>query len=183
MQEIRTAAVILPPGNFFDRLFASVISAWGREHGIELHRSKVNAPAVANADLVLADISGRHPAVMYLAGYAAGIGKMVVTAAQFEDDLGLIPSARSFVYAGNAEVLRDELSKLISAAPRAESAAKEEFSRIFGDLLVKHHHEHRGEIERENEQTFVLLNQDMDLLLVQELSKRARDLGLRIKLM
>jgi chorismate synthase len=61
--------------------------------------------------------------------------------------------------------------------------ARRLFESKFGEILAAHHHQHRGSIELENETTFVLLNQDMDLALVQDLSRRARELGLRLKLM
>jgi chorismate synthase len=72
------------------------------------------------------------------------------------------------------------------ASARSNGAAPDPrrlFKSKFGDILSAHHHQHRGEIQMENETTFVLLNQDMDLALVQDLSRRAREIGFRLKLM
>jgi hypothetical protein len=128
---------------------------------------------------------------MYGAGYAHGVGKRVLFLTSHGEDFPFDKDRHPIIiYAGNLDFLRNELSKYLhtgktaSAPPEsASSNGREKFAQIFGDILKQHHHEHRGEIEMENAKTFVLLNQDMDLALVQDLSRKARELGFRIKLM
>lgn len=201
MQGIDSIAVLLPAGRFFDRLFAEAIEPACAEAGIPLTRpdpefssgSRLGRACaeIERAGLVLADISGRNPNILYLAGYAHGIGKQVVFLSSHAEDLPFDPARHQIiVHHGSSELLRDELRRLLQegAAPDEASAsggevAREKFEAIFGEIMKEHGAVHAGRIEMENESTFLLLNQDLDLPVVQHLARRARELGLRIKLL
>ena len=193
MEPIRKIAAALPPGKYFDLLFQKALHPWSEALGAELVQVNLGAEnlgalcnALEQADLVVVDLSGRHARVLYAAGYAHGIGKKVLFISQFADDFPFaLSNQRVVTYSGSAEFLLAELQSLNPGekpAPAAEGA-REKFLGLFGEILREHRHEHRGPIEMENPGTFVLLDQDMDLPLVQALSRKARELGVRLKLM
>jgi hypothetical protein len=195
MQEIKNIAAALPSGKFFDELYEKTLLPWSENLGAKLKRvpaKAVSAGAVGsvleNADLVLADVSGRNASGLFAAGYALGIGKRVIFLAQIEDDFPFAGGTQTLIsYSGNPEILRTELDQHLKHQAPSPSGRRteprEKFQSLFGEILRAHNHEHRGGIEMENPQTFVLLDQDMDLALVQDLSRRARELGVRLKLM
>jgi hypothetical protein len=124
---------------------------------------------------------------MFLAGYAQGIGREIVFITQSGEDF---PFDRAryvpVIYGSDPAFLKSELLAHFRGGRKSEAKggdAREQFLATFGDLLGKHQHEHRGEIYLENPTTYVLVNQDMDLPLVQDLARRGRELGIRIKLM
>ena len=190
-------AAILPIGKLFDQIFARAIAPAAKEAGSKISRigAEFSSPGALGqicqsleaADLVLADITARNPHVMFLAGYALGIGRDVRYLVQHGEDFPF-HKASPIVYASNLDFLKSELQKLLaggesSAAEGHGGDAREQFLATFGDLLKKHQHEHRGEIYLENPTTFVLVGQDMDLALVQDLARRGREIGIRLKLM
>lgn len=195
MQENQKIIAVLPEGRFFDRVYSEVIAGWAAGQGTASVRVRGDNANVGNlcgeiekAGLVLADLSGRNPSGAYAAGYAQGIGRRVIFLAQVETDFPFaVGSQRLIVYSGNLDFLRAELDRIEGggSSPAAASAtgARARFDELFGEILRAHAHQHKGEIEMENAQTFVLLNQEMDLALVQDLSRRARELGVRLKLM
>ena len=91
------------------------------------------------------------------------------------------------LYGSDTEFLGKELVSRLSGASPGDSGSSQDpraqFLRTFGDLLKKHGYEHRGEIVQEGPTTFILKDQDMELPLVQELARRGREMGIRIKLM
>lgn len=185
---------LLPSGKYFDRLLAEVLAPWAEARGAGLQRLDPSAASLASAcrllepaSLVIADLSGRNPGVMFLAGCAQGIGKRVIFAAQFQDDFPFDAPPDSFIiYSGHFPTLREALDSIDgrqSEGSQPARNARELFLEKFGEIMRKHGQEHRGGYEMEGASTFVLRDQDLDLPLVQELSRRARELGLRIKLM
>lgn len=192
--EAKRMVAVLPAGRYFDELHAAILAPWAQSRGAQMHRLDLSAgsigavaPALENTELVLADISGRNSRVMYLSGYAHGIGKRVVFISQFEEDFPFEPGQQKvLVYSGSAEFLRKELDALDSESDLKAGGgddARSRFLAVFGEIMRKHRKEHRGAFEMEGPGVFVLRDQDLDLALVQELSRRARELGLRIKLM
>jgi hypothetical protein len=77
---------------------------------------------------------------------------------------------------------------ILSGKPSSDSAVakdpvRERFDAIFGDLLHEHGYAHRGALRLEGESTFVLEEQEMELALVQDLARRAKTHGVRLKLL
>jgi hypothetical protein len=126
---------------------------------------------------------------MYAAGLAASGERKTLFLTQHQEDFPFDPKAHHLIaYAGDRQFLKSELVAWFSGANRApdlhsEDSPREKFISAFGDILRKHSYNHRGDLYLENPTTFVLVNQDMELPLVQELARRARELGLRLKLM
>jgi hypothetical protein len=191
---------LLPEGKYFQRVF-EVISAAARASGATVRLAPAEfsdegelgrvMAELENAELVVADVSARNPNVMYEAGMAHGIGKRVLFLAQHGEDFPFDRSKQpAIIYAGNLEFLREEIRRFLGGdsfqpaeAGKTVTDAREKFLGLFGEILKQHGHEHRGRVEMENDKTFLLLEQDMDLGLVQDLARKARELGLRIKLM
>ncbi len=203
-------AILTPSGKMFDKVYLAV-AACCRGSRAECQRVEAEfskQPALAHAQsqfnkagLIVADLTGKNPNVLYLIGYAHALNKNVILLAQQGEDL---PFDRrdhaTVIYAGNVAVLRTELRQLLrqgfdqpvngspSAAATKEletssTAAREEFLSLFGDILQAHEEQHRGNIYLEDEKTFVLVNQDLSLALVQALARRAKQLGVRLKLL
>jgi hypothetical protein len=193
-----TVVVLLPAGKLFEPVYGEAIMPVAAEAGREVVRLSIqfNEEAVRtrlidglkSAELVIADVTGRNPNVMYGVGVADAIEKKVLLLVQHLEDLPFEKQAREVIaYAGDRQFLKTELAGYFrgetkSAEPSANSA-RERFQEIFGEILTRHGYVHRGEIEMENPATFVLLNQEMELALVQDLARKARELGMRLKLM
>ncbi len=189
---------LLPVGKLFDRAFAEGIKPAAEQANIHcaVIEPLFSAPGhldticqeIEGADLIVADVTARNPNVMFLAGYAQGIGRDLLLITQHGEDFPFDPAKLPpIIYGGAPIFLKQEIlaflrNKTNAQAPHAGNA-REQFMQTFGDLLNKHQYEHRGEIHLENPTTFVLLNQDMDLPLVQDIARRGRELGIRIKLM
>jgi hypothetical protein len=191
-------AVILPTGKLFDRVFLEGIAPVAKEIKAECTRVEPEfssagrlgqiCQTLEKTDLIVADITARNANVMFLAGYAQGIGREVLFLTQSGEDF---PFDRlkypPIIYGNDLAFLKDEIAARLRGEAKNPSPvhndARQQFLATFGDLLKKHQHEHQGEIQLENPTTYVLLNQDMDLPLVQDLARRGRDLGIRIKLM
>lgn len=191
-------ATLLPAGKLFDRVYSEAIlpaaAAAGKEVvrlDLDFTRESAREAILRNlqsAELTIADLTGRNPHVMYLVGLAHALGAKLLLIAQHLEDFPFDPHAHSpIAYAGDCHFLQAELIARLKGESRpAETGASdacEKFLATFGDILTKHGYEHRGGIEMENPTTFVLLNQDMDLALVQDLARKARELGMRLKLM
>ena len=188
---------ILPVGKLFDRVYLEAIQPVMQQEGIECTRiePEFSAPgrlgalcqAVERAGLIIADVSARNPHVMFLAGYAQGIGREILLLAQQAEDFPFDRSKHDpIIYGSDPAFLKSELLTFLRGGAKSETKAgdaRDQFLATFGDLLQKHQHEHHGDIYLENPTTYVLVNQDMDLALVQDLARRGRELGLRIKLM
>lgn len=202
--QFKRLALVLPSGPFFERVFSEV-SSLGESLGAICTRapSEFSPPSqlgqscgeIEKADLAIIDISGRNPNTLYLAGFAHGIGKRVLFLSQHGEDLPFDRARHDFViYHANLDLLEKALDAFLrrgatgtqtSPEPRAatEVDAKARFQTIFGDIMAEFGAEHSGEVRLENDKTFVLIEQDLELALVQALARRARELGLRIKLL
>jgi nucleoside 2-deoxyribosyltransferase len=188
--------VLLPEGKLFDQLFAEAIllaipgaRRLAAEFSSEASLAAI-CEALGRADLVIADLTGKNPNVMYEVGIARGMGKPTLLIAQHIEDFPFDKEQHPVIaYATDRKFLRAELEAFVKGGGvhRKQSAEQDDaarrFKQVFGDILQAHGYEHRGEIQLENPTTFVLLNQDMDLALVQDLARKARELGLRLKLM
>ncbi len=192
--------VLLPEGQRFDQLFTEALAPAAAEAHWTLTRPSCEfsrpgrlgelGAALESASLVVAEVTGRNPNVMYLAGYCHGTGRKVLLLASWLEDFCFDKSRHPVIgYAGDHAFLKAELARFLAtgslsaAEPAPASSARERFLELFGDILAAHHYEHRGGVELENPTTFILLEQEMGLALVQDLARKARDLGLRLKLM
>ena len=190
-------AALLPMGTLFDRVYTEAIVPCSTELGMEAQRvqaefsdrhalSKVH-DQIRQAQQIIADITARNPNVLYQIGYAHAADKRVILIAQHGEDL---PFPRSnyptLIYAGNISELRRQLRETVQPTPPGvaflapsnghatapEENASDKFLSLFGDLLTEYGCQHRGGIHMENEKTFVLENQELELALVQALARR-----------
>jgi hypothetical protein len=200
-------AAVLPLGQLFDRVYLEAIVPCSTKLGQEAHR----VPAVfsdretllkvqselRDADWVIADLTARNPNVFYQVGYAHAAGKKVTLITQHGENMPLPESDHPvLIYAGNTAelltLLRENLRQPQSSFASEDSSnppvtlsevARDKFFSIFGDLLAEDGGAQCGKIYMENDKTFILENQELDLALVQALARRARELGLRLKLL
>lgn len=190
--------VLLPEGKLFDLVFSEGIVPALTENRRSFNRPSVefSAPGslgalchtIESADLIIADLTGQLPNIFYLTGYAQALGKKVWFLVPHLENFPFDSAKQSVIsYAGDRRFLKDELSAFLAGKtfglPAPADDAKTRFASIFGDILATHRYEHDGRIELENPTTFVLHDQDMGLALVQDLARRARELGFRLKLM
>lgn len=197
MEKSRIAAIV-PKGKLFDKVFAEGLVLAARDMGTEIERisTEFSAPGslasiwavIERASSVIADVTGRNPNVMFLAGRAIGAGKQVIFLSQHGEDFPIGDTDFApIIYASDLNYLRQEMAAYLSGTPRGnppkDESPRAQFMRIFGEIMQKHQQEHRGEIVMENAATFVLVSQELDLALVQDLARRGRELGIRIKLM
>lgn len=198
MQKFQRVAAILPSGKLFDRVFSEGIAPATKDLGpiefiritpnlsteIKLHQHFEN---IQSAAAVIADVTARNPHVMFLAGYARALTKQLTCITQHAEDFPFDQSERPpIIYGADLAFLRAELVAEYCGRPGVSPSTedpREMFLSIFGDLLKKHRYEHRGTIVLEPRNTYTLIEQDMDLPLVQEIARRARELGIRVKLM
>ena len=200
-------SALLPIGRLFDRVYSDAIVPCSAELGLEAQRveSEFSDRAallkvhqqIRQARVVIADLTAKNPNILYGIGYAHAAEKRVILIAQHGEDL---PFPRTdyptLIYGGNTsellKQLRENLPQAAASVPVGNSAnglgtapvaARERFFSLFGELLAEHGCTHGGGIRMENEKTFVLENQEMDLALVQALARRARELGIRLKLL
>ena len=156
---------------------------------------------ISTADYLIADVTGNNPAVLYYIGVAESLSKPVILVARHAETVAFQTSQAILTYADDPSLLRTQLiSRLSQGEMEASEAAvakslaapsvpisvtgdAAKFFEIFGDILQQHGYRHHGEIRCENEKTFLLIEQDMDLPLVEDLSRRARERGLRLKLL
>jgi hypothetical protein len=190
---------VLPEGKLFDLVYSEAIAPALSEVNASVIRASPDLKnevgqvalreAITRADLVIVDLTGTSPGAMYAAGLAGSADRKTLFVTQHLEDFPLDAKAFEVIpYAGDRQFLKSELIAWFSGAKRAAGAqsadsARERFVATFGDILRKHGYAHRGDLYLENATTFVLVNQDMELALVQELARRAREQGLRLKLM
>ena len=171
-------AVILPPGKRFDRTFEA-IAATEKDFGTQCVRVFTDLSLLAatlkefaDATMIIADLTGRNPDVMFLTGYALGLNKKVTFISKDPLDFPFDQSTDPIVYGLDFTSLADQLvfrhcgcNSLSNRDSKQDARTK--FLSIFGDLLQKHQHEHRGPILEDQPNIYTLINQDMDLPLVQ----------------
>ena len=195
MEKIRIA-VILPAGKLFDRTFEAIAATEQDLGPCEFIRISTNLSEpklkstftkLESAHSIIADLTARNPNVMFLTGYARALKKPITFITQHAEDFPFDQSTPPIIYGSDPNFLRTELLHLLSGQRSTPSQrgddARAKFLSIFGDLLQKHGHEHHGPILEDQPNVYILINQDMDLPLVQEISRRARELGIRVKLM
>ena len=195
MEKIRIA-VILPAGKLFDRTFDAIV-ATEQDLGpcefvrisTDLSESKLKSTfaKLESANSIIADLTARNPNVMFLTGYARALKKPITCITQRAEDFPFDQSTPPIIYGSDPNFLRTELLHQLSDQRSTPSQrgddARAKFLSLFGDLLQKHAHEHRGPILEDQPNVYTLINQDMDLPLVQDIARRARELNLRVKLM
>jgi hypothetical protein len=198
-------SALLPMGRLFDQVYVESIVPCSSELRMEAQRVQTEFSdhaalltiqgQIRRAHLIIADLTAKNPNVLYLIGYAHALAKRVILIAQHGEDLPFPQSDYpTLIYAGNTFELLKELRGSLqdpSATPRGVSSsngyattaatAREKFCSLFGDLLTEHGCEHPGGIHMENDKTIVIKNQEMDFALVAALSRRARELGIRLK--
>ena len=201
MSAVKSVAILIAGGKQFESAVRAVEAA-AAETGASVSKPEIEfskdqrlgaaCAAIEKADLVVAEISARNPNTMYLAGYAHGIGKPVLFTALHAEDFPFDRERHpTVIYSGSADFLRTELLAFLRGGKPAVSSSGEEsgsdargqFNSIFGEIMKAHSQEHSGPIEMENDKTFIMRDQDLDLALVQDLARKAREIGYRIKLM
>lgn len=206
----RLVAACLPLGKLFNTVFSEAIEPACREAGVDLERlptplssawdKAATEDRLRSAHTLVADLSGRNPNVYWQVGFAEALRKRVILISQHGEDLSFdFKNVECVVYASNHAFLKQELlaalragqlaaapTPAIAAVPAAVSPkgpAWAKFEAVFGEILREHGYIHHGNLYLENDTTFVLENQDMELLLVQDLARTARAQGLRLKLL
>jgi hypothetical protein len=190
---------LLPEGKLFDLVYSEAVVPALMEAKAAVSRLPLDLRsegartnlfgAIQQADLVMIELTGVNPNALYAAGVADASQRNTLFLIQHLEEFPFDAGARRVIgYAGDRQFLKAELiAHLSGSGPEATQtsadAVREKFAATFGDILQKHGYVHRGDLYLENPTTFVLVNQDMDLALVQELARRARELGLRLKLM
>jgi hypothetical protein len=186
--------LVFPEGDLFGAPLQAVREALAAHEMAQVWPKALDSQScddLERCNLVIADVTGRNPNVLYFVGWADALKKRTILLASFAEDFPFESHREKIIYARDAEFLKEELGRRLSeagassaeAAACSDAEAKEKFYAIFGDLLKKHGQEHHGGVEMENEKTFLLTNQEFDLALVQDMARRGRELGLRIKLL
>jgi hypothetical protein len=189
------AAALVPTGQIFDGVFEAIQEACRAVFGVDCQRGDVTiahpgrrehlGKLIEQASLVVADITGEEPGVYYGVGRAEALKKPVILISRrsgiFEADPGRLAV---LIYGGDLAFLRDHLTALLAAGGKRESGSPAaRFEMLFGEILARHGFQHHGGIRLEDETTFVLEEQEMPLALVQELARKAREAGVRLKLL
>lgn len=197
MEKLRIA-VILPSGRIYDLIFADGIAPMADDAGAELVRISTDLSQSAfqsaldklnKSQAVIADVTASNPNVMFLAGCATALKKPVTYIAHYSVDFPFKTINDAIIHGGDSKFLKAELiAHFTVRAVRdgneiTKADARTKFMSVFGDLLVKHGYQQRGGIIEEQPNVYALLEQDMDLPLVQEIARRGRELGIRVKLM
>ncbi|MCD6049170.1 MAG: hypothetical protein K0Q55_573 [Verrucomicrobia bacterium] len=205
MKTFANIAVALPAGEPFELVWLHGIKPAFQEMavlGTRLNtslsatalRNQVRA-TLANNDCLLADLTGNNPAVLYYLGVAEALGKPVILVARNAETVVFHINQPILAYADEPSLLRTQLisrlnqnhseapAPVTAPQPVADNPETARFYEIFGDILQQHGYQNHGEIKCENESTFLLIEQDMELALVQDLSRRAKERGLRLKLL
>lgn len=188
-------AIILPAGKLFDRTYAEGIVPAAQECGHQIIRistdlTEAKLPstfdALQSATSIIADLTARNSHVMFLLGYSRALNKEVIYLTQHVEDFPFELN-NAIVYGSDTTFLRSELTAYWAGQRRAQNNGAEDprakFLSIFGDLLQKHGYEHRGPVVQDDPKVFTLLEQEMDLPLVQDIARRARELNIRVRLM
>ncbi|HEY1172360.1 MAG TPA: hypothetical protein VGH19_13415 [Verrucomicrobiae bacterium] len=204
MKSLNNIAVALPAGEPSELVWLHGVkpalqemAAIGTRLNTSLASSALRTQAhqtIKASDALLADVSGNNPAVLYYLGVAEALGKPVILVARHAETVVFQTNQPILAYADEPSLLRTQLISRLSqneaiaqpvavTAPTASTPEAERFYSIFGDILQQHGYQNHGEIKCENETTFLLIEQDMELALVQDLSRRAKERGLRLKLL
>lgn len=205
MKSLNNIAIALPSGEPFDLVWLHGIkpalqemAAIGTRLNTSLASSALRTQAhqtIKGSDALLADVTGNNPAVLYYLGVAEALGKSIILVARHAETVIFQANQPILAYADEPQLLRTQLISRLSqnepalaesnkaAAPAASTPEAARFYSIFGDILQQHGYQNHGEIKCENENTFLLIEQDMELALVQDLSRRAKERGLRLKLL
>ena len=205
MKTFANIAVALPAGEPFELVWLHGIkpalqemAALGTRLNTSLSASALRnqvRKTVADTDCLLVDVTGNNPAVLYYLGVAEALGKPVILVARNAESVVFQINQPILAYADEPVLLRTQLISRLSqndqeapvaipiVTPQAGTPEVARFYEIFGDILQQHGYQNHGEIKCENESTFLLIEQDMELALVQDLSRRARERGLRLKLL
>jgi hypothetical protein len=195
--EKRIIAVILPAGKVFDRTFEALRPTAMDIGASECVRISTDLSQrhltstfdqLAQASVIIADLTARNPNVMFLVGYALGLKKQVTYITQHIEDFPLDHATQPIVYGSDFTYLTDQIISQVSgcdsvSAGSSNQDARNKFLSIFGDLLQKHGYEHRGSIVQDEPKVYTLVDQNMDLALVQDIARRGRELGIRVRLM
>lgn len=205
-EEKLQVAAVLPLGNGYQSIYENVIQKWVREMGgtlikiaPEFSKADIREQSLAQivgATLLIADITARNPHVLYLLGYADALGKKSILLAQQGEDFPFDLRSRPIIIYGSAlAMFGDELRKAwtsfhnfkvgvpVGGATSSPdlSEAQQQFQSIFGEILAQHGYVHKGGITRGEGNVFVIEEQEMPLVLVQDLARRARSMGYRLK--
>lgn len=190
-------AIIQPAGKVFDRTFEAIAVA-AKDFGsaeifrvstdLSQHQLASTFDQLAHSTMVIIDLTARNPNVMFLTGYALALNKKVKFIAQHIEDFPFDHSTDPIVYGADFNYLTHQIVLHIAGdnttnGPASNTDAHSEFLSIFGDLLQKHGYEHRGPIVQDEPRVFTLVEQDMDLPLVQDIARRGRELGIRVRLL
>ncbi|MDB6054865.1 MAG: hypothetical protein JWN25_2388 [Verrucomicrobiales bacterium] len=144
-----------------------------------------------HAERVIIDVTGNAASCLFLAGYAFALEKEVIVITQTSDFLAFdLLAGKLICYGGDFDFLSDGLKSRLGSRPTQGSAihsgddsATGKFNILFGDIVAKHLYTGKLEISMEGDKTFEIRDQEMELALVEELVKRARAKGLRLKLL
>lgn len=206
MKTFANIAIALPAGEPFDLVWLHGIkpalqemAAIGTRLNTSLASTALRTQAhqtITQNDCLLADVTGNNPAVLYYLGVAEALGKPVILVARHAETVVFQSNQPILAYADEPALLRTQLisrlnqnecdtvaSSVEAPAPKLKTPEAARFYEIFGDILQQHGYQKLGEIQCENENTFLLLDQDLELALVQDLSRRAKERGLRLKLL
>lgn len=193
MEKQRIAA-ILPAGKIFDRTFTEAILPVAisldtelTRASTDLHQLPTTLETIKSAQNIIVDLTGLNPHVMFFTGCARALDKPIHFLTQHAETFPF-KTETPLVYAAHLEQLRTDLLTALSKQTNETSSnsthdPRAKFLAVFGDLLQKHRHEHRGAVLQDEPSVFTLLEQDMDLPLVQDIARRARELGIRVRLM
>lgn len=209
MKSLNNIAIALPAGDPFELVWLHGIKPALQEMaaiGTRLSPS-LASPAqriqawqtIKGSDCLLADVSGNNPAMFYYLGVAEALNKPVILVARHAETVVFQTNQPILPYADEPTMLRTQLISRLSQSetepipapqptaavvqPELKTPEAARFYHIFGDILQQHGHQKLGEIKCENETTFLLVDQDLELALVQDLSRRAKERGLRLKLL
>jgi len=129
-------SVLLPIGRTFDRVFSDAILPCATELRMQTARvstefSSAGALArvheqIQSSELIVADLTGRNPNVLYLVGYAHAAGKKVIFLSQHGEDLPFCRAEHAIIiYAGSTSELAAELRITIQQLNEAASRSGE----------------------------------------------------------
>jgi len=194
---------ILPAGKFFDEVFA-IIERISKQSGLTAKRLEFSATieipdrnpmtAGAEARLVVADLTGLSPFVFYQIGRLQRLNLPFLLLTDHLEKVAFIKSENPIIaHAGNAAILeaqlKTELIRALHPVPDGEGGAESNgeaakmFRQLFGEILQRHSYDRPDNVHLENPTTFVIEDQEMGLALVQDLARRSKELGYRLKLL
>jgi hypothetical protein len=200
-----TIIALLPEGKLFDAVYDDALRPAAEAAGLAITRvaSEFSGDSALGAfcseleksDLAVADVTGRNPNIFYQIGYAHALGKKVLLISRHGEDFPFNKAKHpAIIYSGDVPFLKKEFASYLENGGEIASTSqvpgestvtlepRDRFEHLFGDILAAHKHQHHGSVEMENANTFVLVDQDMELALVQDLARRAREIGVRLKL-